>query len=345
MRILYIGNYAPPFEEENLHNLSLLKKLEEDGHNWTVINISENPSTDERFIDTTKPIDFVMKLIRHGWRKNIIHFSTKGYLRLGLLKLMIAILIGTFFRAKTFVTIHSELFSVQGQMRSPVGGRQTLFTAFTIANKIMCSDKDTYDVASMYMKKSNFELIPSFISIPDEIVKTSSPSLKKLKDRKKVMIFSGVTYPSFIFEIIKELLSNYPLPSDIGIVIAFSEKRPAKLKHLMEETGKEMLDQLIFIDRDDIKATLLAYSKADTVIRPMSCEGRTFFESFAISVKKLRHIDNQIYFPGGLLFIKEGDITAMCVCIINTMLCVESGTVPDSKFADSYKRIKELYEE
>jgi len=56
------------------------------------------------------------------------------------------------------------------------------------------------------------------------------------------------------------------------------------------------------------------------------------------------HVGNYIYFPSGLLFIKEGETAEMCVCIINTILCVESGPVPAIKIEDSYTRIKHLYE-
>ncbi len=345
MRILLIGNFAPPYEEENLHNLSLLKKLEEEGHECRVINISENPSQEKKFINTKGYIDFVFKLIRLSWRKDIVHFSTKGYLRLGLLKLMTSVLVGTVFRAKTFITIHSELFSIQGQMRSPVGGRQTLFTSFSFASKIICADKDTYDVASMYMRKSNFELIPSFIYIPANLIHNEPSTLKKLKDKAKVIVFSNVKYPSFLFEILKELLSNYPLPSDTGIVISLSEKPTVRLQHVMEEVGKEQLNNLIFVEPDDISTTLMAYYKADIVLRPLSCDGKTFFESFSISVKKTLHSNNYIYFPSGLLFVKEGETAEMCVCIINTMLCVEAGPPPELKAKDSYTRIKEIYTE
>ncbi len=51
MKILLIGNFAPPYEEENLHNLSLFNRLTDDGHQCTVINISANPSAVEGFID------------------------------------------------------------------------------------------------------------------------------------------------------------------------------------------------------------------------------------------------------------------------------------------------------
>ncbi len=345
MRILLIGNFAPPYEEENLHNLSLLKKLEEEGHECRVINISENPSQEKKFINTKGYLDFVFKLMRLSWKKDIIHFFTKGYLRLGLLKLMTSILVGTIFRAKTFITIHSELFSIQGQMRSPVGGRQTLFTSFTFADKIICADKDTYDVASMYMRKSNFELIPSFVYIPEEIINYESSAFKKLKNKDKVIIFSNVKFPSFIFEILKELLANYPLPSDTCIAISLSEKPTAKLQHLLEELGKDMKDNMIFIEPDDIRTTLTAYSRADIVLRPLSCDGKTFFENFSISVKRTFHSKNYIYFPSGLLFVKEGETAEMCVCIINTMLCVEAGAIPELKVKDSYTRIKEIYSE
>ncbi len=344
MRILLIGNFAPPFEEENLYNISLLKRLEDEGHTCTVFNISENPSTDSRFVDAVKPISFVLKLIRHGWRKDVIHFSTKGYLRVGLLKLMISVLIGTLFRAKTVITLHSEFFSVQGQMRSPFGGTQTLYTAFTLASQIICSDKDTYDIASMYMKRSNFELIPAFVNIPEEVTKTESPGLRKLKEANKTIIFSNVKYPSYIFEIIREMLSINPFPEDVKIVMSFSEKHSTKLEHVMEEAGKNMLDRLIFIERNDLKAALLAYSSADTVIRPMTCDGATYYEDFAISIKKLRHIHNDIYFSGGFLLFKEGNTAAMCCSILNTILATDPVAGPESTSADSYEMIKKIYQ-
>lgn len=344
MRILLIGNYAPPYEEESLHNLSLLKRLSEDQHQCRVLNISAERSKDSSFIDAGHYIDFVIKLIRLSFRKDVIHFSTKGYLRLGLLKLMTSILVGKCFGAKTFITIHSEFFSVIGQMRSPVGGRQTLFTSFTLADKIICSDKDTYDVASMYMRKTNFELIPSFIYIPDEVTGKESPVLKKLQSKKKVIVFANVKYPSFLFDILEEMLLHHTLPPDTGIVISSYDRPGSKLQHAIEETGSAMKDSLIFISSDDLRSTLQCYAKSDIVLRHMNCDGVVFFENFSLSVKKMLHLNNDIYFPSGLLFIKEGSTAEMCVCIMNTMLCVGEGTTPEPESLHSYDRIKKLYE-
>ena len=344
MKILLIGNFTPPYEEENLYNLSLLEKLEAEGHKCSIINASSNPSKDKRFVDTKSYFDFTFKLLRMCRGKDVIHFLTKGYLRLGLLKLMTSILVGKLFRAKSFITIHSELFSIQGQMRSPVGGRQTLFTAFTFADRIICSDKDTYNVAYMYMRKTNFELIPSFVHIPDQVRTQESPALKKLGSKRKIIIFSNVKFPSFLFEILKVMVSNYPLPPDVGLVISLSEKPSAKLQHVIEEAGKEFKNNFVFIESNDLQTTMSAYSRADIIIRPLSCDGMTFFEDFSISVKKTLHSGDYIYFPSGLLFVKEGETAEMCSCIINTILCVESGSVPDMKIEDPYARIKSLYE-
>jgi hypothetical protein len=342
MRILLIGNFAPPYEEENLYNLSLLRRLEEDGHECGVINISENSTKEERFIDTKGYFNFVFKLLRHCWKKDVVHFSTKGYLRLGLLKLMTSILIGRLYGAKAFITIHSELFSIAGQMRSPLGGRQTLFTSFSFANKVICGDRDTYEVASIYMKKPNFELVPSFIYVPDDILQNKT--LKGFEDKERVVIFTGVKYPSFLFEILKELLLNHPLPSNIGIVITLAEKPSTRLRHIIEDLGERLKDQLIFIEPDDIQTTLMAYSKADILLRPLSCEGKTFFEGFAITVKKTLHSKNYTYFPNGLLFVKEGETAELCACILNTLICVEASPIPELNREDSYIRIRKLYE-
>ncbi len=346
MRILLIGNFAPPYEEESLHNLSFMNKLEADGHECTVINTSEHTAAEKRCIETRSYIHFSFTLLRACSNQDVVHFFTKGYLRLGLLKLMTSILVGTLYRARTFITIHSELFSIAGQMRSPVGGRQTLFTAFTVAGKIICADQDTYDVAAMYMKKSNFELIPSFIHFPDDMNEKGSAILEQLESMKKVIVFSNVTFPSFTFDILNKFITDYPLPSDTAIVVAVTDKPASNIKHLLEEEGqeKEISENLILIDADDLNSVMAAYSRADIVLRPLSCDGTTFFESFAISVKKTLRSGSYMYFPNGLLFVKEGDTTEMCACIINTLLCVDTGKLPEIKDRESYSRILNLYQ-
>jgi hypothetical protein len=344
MRILLIGNFGPRYEEESLHNISFMKKLESDGHKCTVINTSEIPATENNFIETKSFFNFLTTLIKACWNQDVVHFSTKGYLRMGLLKLMIAIFVGTLFRARTFITIHSELFSIQGQLRSSLGGRQTLFASFKMADKIICADRDTYDVAAMYMKKSNFVLAPSFIHFPDEIMQGGEGMLEKLKAREKVIVFSNVVFPSFTFEILNKFLTDYPIPSDTAIVVAVTDKPTSQVKHLLENGRNKIGSNLHLIDADDLNSVMAAHSRADIILRPLSCEGSTYFEPFSLSVKKTLRSGNYLYFPNGLLFIKEGDTSEMCACIINTLLCVDSGQLPEITERDSYTKIVDLYQ-
>ncbi len=345
MRILLIGNFAPPYEEENLHNLSLFNRLENEGHPCTVLKIYGNPANNEKIINTKSVPDFARKLLSHAMKKDVVHFLTKGYLRVGLLKLMASIFIGKLFRIKTVVTFHSELFSILGQMRSPFGGTQTLNTSFFLVDKIIYNDRDTYEVASMYRKKSNFELVPSFVHVPDETPKNGSSVLKKLQEKENVIIFSNVTYPSYVFNILMGLINANPLPPETGIVMSFSEKPVSKFHRIIEDTGGALSESFIFVEPDDLQATLLSYSKAEIIIRPLSCDGETFFERFSASVKKTFRSNGNIYFPGGLVFVKEGKTANMCVNIINTMLSTETAEIPELKTGDPYTRIKQIYEE
>lgn len=340
-----IGNFGPGYEEESLHNISFMKKLESDGHNCTVINTSEIPATENKFIETRSFFNFLTTLIKACRNQDVVHFSTKGYLRMGLLKLMISIFVGTLFRAKTFITIHSELFSIQAQLRSSLGGRQTLFASFKMADKIICADRDTYDVATTYMRKSNFELIHSFIHFPEETTKDGEIMLEKLKPMEKVIVFSNVLFPSFTFDILNKFLTDYPIPSDTAIVVAVTEKSTSKISKLLEEEGNTVGANLILIDADNFNSVMAAHSRADIILRPLSCEGSTYFEPFAVSVKKTLRSDSYMYFPSGLLFIKEGDTSEMCACIINTLLCVDSGQLPEIKDRHSYPRLLNLYQD
>ncbi len=341
IKILLIGNFAPPFEEENLHNISLLNRLEQDGHTCTVLNTSENPSHDRRFIDSKSVPGFVISLFNHCRGKDVVHFATKGYLRVGLLKLMASVFTGKLFGTKTVITFHSEFFSVLGQMRSPFGGTQTLNSTFYLVDKIIYNDQDTYDVASMYRKKPNFELVPSFIHLPDEM--PSGP--EQLVNKKSTVVFSNIIKDSFAFDILTEMLANHQVTSDTAIVISLSEKHSSKLRPLIEEAGRDLKDNIIYLDQDDIQTMLLAFSKAAIIIRPMSCDGETFFKEFSVSVKKIIRLNNKLYFPGGLVLVKEGKTARMCVDIINTMINSKAETIPGPEEEDPYMRLKHIYEE
>lgn len=342
MRILLIGNFAPPYEEENLSNISLLKRLEDEGHSCSVINISQNRSVEEGFVDVKGFPDFLLKLLRLCWRKDVIHFSTKGYLRVGLLKMMASIFAGKIFRAKTVLTFHSELFSILGQMRSPFGGTQTLYTSFFLVDKIIVADRDTFDVASMYKKESGFELVHPFINAPDS---PESSVLEKIKGKDRVIIFSNVTYPSFVFELITEMLSRNSFPSGTGIVISLSELISTRLKRALEETAGSISDDLIFIEPHDLESSLAAYANARIVVRPLSCDGETFFEKFTLYIRKIYRTNNTVYYPSGLLFVKEGKTAEICSHIINTLLIDETAPPSELQTEDPYSRIKKIYED
>jgi hypothetical protein len=343
MRILLIGNFAPPYEEESISNIALVKRLRADGNECVVINVSETPPAEKDFIHSKGYVDFVLKLIRYAWKKDVIHFNTKGYLRLGLLKLMTSILIGRFFNARTVITLHSELFSIMGQMRSPVGGRQTLFTSFALAHKIICEDKDTYEVANIFKRRHNLVMIPSFICIPKDIKDHESNLLNKLKDKKRVVVFSNIRYPSFIFDVLDNLL-NPSLNSDIGIIISISEKPSVKLQHVLEEKARRVSKDLIFIEGDNFLASLEAYRKTDLILRPLSCEGRTFFSGFTISIKKPICNSEYIYFPNSLLFVKEGEAANLCAHITHQLLMEKMEYMPQPEAEDFYRKLKDIYQ-
>ena len=174
MRILYIGNFIPPYEEENLHNFTLLNRSTQEGHDCNVINIDDIPQRQPLISTDNKPIvivknylDFIIKLLQLCLKCDVIHFLTKGYTRPGLMKMVTAAFIGKIFLKQFIITLHPEMFSIFGQLRSKMGGQQLLNLSFSIAHKIICGDQHTYDVASShYRDKGKFILIPPFFSDP-----------------------------------------------------------------------------------------------------------------------------------------------------------------------------------
>jgi hypothetical protein len=343
MKVLLIGNFAPPFEEENLQNITLYNRLIEDGHECSVINISKHPAKDQRFINPDGYVGYLFTLIRCGWEKDVIHFSTKGYLRIGLLKMMLSIFVAKVVRARSIITFYSEFFSILGQMRSPFGGTQTLNTSFFLADRIIFADTDTYDVATMYQKRANFELVPAFIHIPGSLSEGNTPLSGKLKNKKKVMVFTNIIYHSFLFEILKDMLSGSSLDEDTVIVVSLSGGSSPDLKKQIETAAGKMNDNLIFIEEDDVRSAFSAFSRADIVLRPLTCDGETFFEKFTVSIRKIHHEGNAAFFPNSLVFIKEGNTAALCADIIKTISSSEACPLSGIKTQDPYEKIRVIY--
>jgi hypothetical protein len=331
MRILFIGNFAPPYEEESLHR-----------NDCCVINISENPSRDSKIIDIKNYIDYIWKLIRLGRKKDIIHFFTKGYTRLGLLRLALAVLVGWLYRSRPVVTFHSELLSIIGLTRSPFGGQQTVHFSFSKAHRLIFTDKDTYDIASAYKRADNFSLIPSFFSLPENLDETESLLFKKVEDKKKILFFSNVSFPSFVFKILDNLLSQ-PYDPDVGIIVSLTEKPSVKLQHGIEEIGGKWGGNLVFIDPENVKIVSESYSRADVILRVLSCDGKVFFPKLAVYLKKPVRTEDYVVFPTGLLLLKEGEIADVCSEIIQKALSEKTGIPSGFKEEDFFSRIKEIY--
>lgn len=343
MKILLIGNFAPPYEEESLHNLSLFNRLIAEGHECSVINISDKPSIEDVFVDNISYTAFIAKVIRHGFGKDAVHFLTKGYTRPGLMKMFTAVFFARLMFACPFITLHPELFSVFGQLRSKMGGQMLIHLSFSLSNRVICGDKHTYEVASIHYKsREKFELIPSVIKIPSDMRSNEAVQMEKLKAKKKVILFSNLRFPSLHFDILDIFLRKY-LDADSGIAISFSEKFSSKLEHVIKDTGKRMSNNIFFINYSDNRMLSLAYAAADMIIRPLSCDGKTLFNDIAVCVRKPETAAGQVFFPVSLSLVKEGDAPDTCAYLFNTFLIRDEEPFLKPQSEDLFKKIIELY--
>lgn len=343
MKVLLIGNFAPPYEEESLHGLSIFNDLTAEGHECSVINISDDPSIEKGFVDNRNYLGFVFKVLRYGFGKDAIHFLTKGYTRPGLMKMFTAIFLGRLMFCRTFITLHPELFSVFGQLRSKMGGQMLIHLSFSLSNRVICGDKHTYEVASIHYKsREKFEMIPSVIKIPSDMSSNETARIEKMKAKKKVILFTNLRFPSLHFDILDIFLRKY-LDADSGIVISFSEKFSSKLEHVIKDTGKRMSDNILFINHSDRRMLSLAYASADMVIRPLSCDGKTLFDDIAVCVRRPETYAGQVFFPVSLSSVKEGDMPDTCAYLFNTFLIRDEEPFLKPQSEDLIKKIIGLY--
>ena len=343
MQILLIGNFAPPYEEESLHNFTLLSLLRQEGNDCCGINISENPSQEHGIIDAKGYVDFIFKLIRYGWKKDVIHILTKGYTRTAFFRFMTAILFGKVLRAKSIGTLHSEMFSVFVQSRSPMGGVQAIYVSFYAADKIICSDKHTSLASTKYKTRDNFEVIPSVIQIPEDISEDKLLSLKKLENKEKIIVFSNIRYPSFLFDILNNFVAKYLNP-EIAAAVFLSKVSSTEVQNAIEEAGYKSAENLIFIDADDMQIVSMVYAKAAIILSALSCDGKPLFEENALIVRTAARLGNYLCFPSSMLLVREGEITDLCAYMFNNILMEGPGSAPlDLSIEDFHKRIKDIY--
>ncbi|MBI4848419.1 MAG: hypothetical protein HY808_07585 [Nitrospirae bacterium] len=343
MKTLFIGNFAPPYEEESLHNLTLLNHLKQEGHRCVVLNISENPSIEKEFIDIKNYSGFIIKLMRYGLGSNVIHFLTKGYTRPGLMKLVTAVAFGRMLFKRVLITMHPELFSVFGQLRSKMGGQQLLNLSYSWANRIICGDKHTYDVATTHYKgKDKFKIMPSLALLPEALKENEALISRKLQNKKKIIFFANLRFPSLAFEVLNAFLSKY-FSEDIGVVVSFSEKFSSKLQHAILAIREHLTDNLLFVDSADTRLLSMAYAKSDLILRNLSCDGKPLFDDIALCARRSVRSGNYVYFPLSLSLVKEGDVSDLCAYLFNDIMMER--TEPLAPAADDfYKKIKEIYQ-
>jgi len=344
MRILLIGVFTPPYEEENLHSLALLDLLNRNGHDCSAIDISERLSPGKEVVTIRNYVDYVLKLVRHGWRRDVVHFLTKGYTRPGLMKLMTAVLVGKLLGAKLVITLHSEMFSILGRLRSKITGEPLLLLCFFLASRVICEGRDTYEmIASKYRLKNKYILVPSVIEIPDDISQYELSILKPLQGKERVLLLVNVTYPSFLFEVFQELTTRH-LGLEVGVAIALPENSSSQLlRERLAGLARGFSENMIFLDQGDRRLMSLVYARADQVMRPASCDGVMLFDNNAFMIRQAARQHRLVHFPFSLCLVKEGEASPWCASVAKEILIRKPARTPLLEINDFHKTISEIY--
>jgi hypothetical protein len=249
---------------------------------------------------------------------------------------MIAILLGKILHVKSIGTLYPEMFSAFVQSRSPMSGIQAMYVSFYAADKIIYSDEYTSLASTKYKTKDNFEVIPSVIQIPEDISEDKLLSLKKLENKEKIIVFSNMRYPSFLFDVLNNFAAKHLSP-EIGVAVYL------EVQNAIEKAGYKSVENLVFIDADDMQIASIVYAKATIILRTLSCDGKTLFDENALIVRTIARAGNYLYFPCSMLLLREGEIADLCAGMFNSILMRNLGTPPDLSIEDFYKRIKNVY--
>ena len=347
MRILLIGNFSPPYEEESLHNITLCKVLKEASYSFQTINIGEVSSEKHpQLIDVVfinNYINFVLKFLRLAAKSDVVHFLTKAYTRPGLMKLITAVFFSKLLGKRVLVTLHPELFAIFGQLRSKMGGQQLLHYSFSMADRIICGDKHTLEVASShYENNEKFTLLPTIILLHENKEDLFQGHFSVLKNYKKLIFFSGITSPSLIFNVVKEFINTYA-DNNVGILLSVNASNSDQTLHALEKLYEKRTDRIVIIPSDHIDMLSHAYSISCIVVRPLSCDCQPLFSDIALLMRWPRMSQTQLDFPKSLTFIKEGESSGhMAGLIWKSLSDLTENSMPTEDNVS--KELKALYD-
>jgi hypothetical protein len=140
-------------------------------------------------------------------------------------------------------------------------------------------------------------------------------------------------------------LSEHVHDQDVGVVISFAERHYTKLQRVIEDSVGDMSGNLLFTGPDDFLLLSEAYINADTIIRPLTCDGKPFFLKFALYFRKPADSADYVYFPRSMVLFKEGDMAGTCAIVANAVLSGKGNEEPGREVKDFFGRLKKIYDE
>lgn len=297
MKIVLVGEFSPPYDALTIYNLTVVEKHLAAGDEAEIVDMGRLHQEGKSHF-----VAYLKRLLQAAYAAEQINYLTRGYDRTSIFYLFFALLIGQLYRCTVDITIHPELFTFFGPLRSHHVGKPLLRLCFYLANTVYCGNKKVAEtVVDLGGVKTKCVVQPPRIPWPEEPFLL--PDLASfLQARQSLVVLFVAAESSFLRSEAVPLVQRWygrSLHNPGFVIIPDAGVDVAKIDGLLPE------DMFVWRGGDLTEITFLL-SRASVVVRPLQSMGELFVPDYAFMLERTQRVGDYFDTGLGLTIIRKG---------------------------------------
>lgn len=291
MRFTLIGHFPPPYDVVTIANFQIAAAIRQRGDECITVNVAEKAG-----IGIIAFLSFLVQIMAHARRTDVLHFLTRGYDRTSVFYLFFVLLIGVLWQRRRLITVYPELFSFLGPLRSRHVGKPLFKLCFHLAHEVYCGDEAVHEVVlELGGPPEKCVLRPQRIAWEEITLTPPSPALADyIQNRAYVVALFAAADSHYLLQEADALipLLQQQFGSQFGLILCGPEV-------VFQQYAFWQSDHFHLLEPTLAEATwIIAHSH--WVLRPLYCLGQRFMPDSAFMLEKPERL------PGGWLAVEKG---------------------------------------
>lgn len=297
MNIVLVGEFSRPYDALTIYNLTLAERHRSAGDQVAIVDMAQlQQAAGSHFVA------FLKQLFRLARPAEQIHFLTHGYDRTSIFYLFFALLIGKVWGCSLNLTLHAELFTFFGPLRSHHVGKPLLRFCFRAANVIYCGNEAVAEtVVALGGAEAKCVVQPPRIPWPENPV-LPAPLAAFMQSRSAIVTLFVSAESRFLRSEAVSLVERWygrSLKNPGFVLIPQDGCTVSEIDGLLEA------DSFVWQDGSLAEITYLL-SRSSVVIRPLQSMGQLFVPDYAFMLERPRRVGDTFDTGLGLTIIRKG---------------------------------------